>query len=191
MKAKPDFAARFHLATCVLVTICGVHLSSAADHPINFYVSPEGSDLFTGTLSRNNAGRTDGPFATIQHARDVVRANIQSAGDRRVPINVYMRGGTYWLVDPLIFTPADSGSQQAPVTYQAMGNEKPVVSAGKPVRGWAKATLNGHDVWAAKLPQFAGSQASFAEMWVGGKRRVMARLPNKGYFRAGAVPDLA
>ena len=72
-----------------------------------------------------------------------------------------------------------------------MGNEKPVVSAGKPVRGWAKGTFNGHEVWEAKLPQFSGNQTMFGETWMGGKRRVMARSPNKGYFKAGAVPDLA
>ena len=174
-----------------LLACCDAGVLRAAEQPINYYVSPEGNDAFTGTLSHNNTQRTDGPFATIQHARDVVRLNIQAAGNRRAPINVYVRGGTYWLVNPLIFTAADSGTEQAPVTYQAMGSEKPVVSAGKPVRGWARATLNGHDVWAAKLPQFAGNQAMFGEMWVGGKRRVMARSPNMGFFKAGAVPDLA
>jgi len=163
---------------------------SAADEAVNYYVSPEGSDSFTGTLARNTARHNDGPFATIQHARDVVRGVIQASGNHRVPINIYIRGGTYWLVDPLIFSPIDSGTPQAPVTYQPYQNEKPVVSAGKPVRGWARATFNGHDVWEAKIPQFAGPQTVFGEMWVAGQRRVMARSPNHGYFQAGAVPDL-
>jgi hypothetical protein len=178
------------LFTSLVLILSFANLCSAADEAINYYVSPEGSDYFTGTLARNTARHTDGPFATIQHARDVVRGVIQASGNHRVPINVYIRGGTYWLVDPLIFSPIDSGTPEAPVTYQPYGNEKPVISAGKPVRGWAKATFNGHDVWAAKVPQFAGQQTLFGEMWVAGQRRVLARSPNRGYFQAGAVPDL-
>ena len=65
---------------------------------------------------------------------------IQLAGANHSPININIRGGTYWLIDPLILTPADSGTDQAPVTYQAFGSEKPVISAGRPVRGWALST---------------------------------------------------
>jgi hypothetical protein len=173
---------------CGLVVLFAATAARAADEAINFYVSPEGSDQFTGTVARNNAQRNDGPFQTIQRARDAARGMIRSAGDHRTPININIRGGTYWLVDPLILTPADSGTEQAPVTYRAYGNERPVISAGRPVRGWAKATFNGHDVWAAKLPQYAGGTQAFSELWVGGQRRVLARAPGHGYFHAGEVP---
>ncbi len=178
------------VASVLLAVLPFTQPSRAADQPITFYVSPEGSDLFTGTLARNTARHNDGPFATIQHARDIVRAILATSGSNHPPINIVLRGGTYWLVDPLIFTPADSGTAQAPITYQAYANEKPIVSAGKPVRRWEKANFNGHDVWEAKVPQFAGPQTLFGEMWVGGHRRIMARSPNHGYFKAGAVPDL-
>ena len=37
------------------------------------YVAPAGSDAWTGTRAGPNAGRTDGPFATLERARDELR----------------------------------------------------------------------------------------------------------------------
>ncbi|HEY8748266.1 MAG TPA: right-handed parallel beta-helix repeat-containing protein [Tepidisphaeraceae bacterium] len=179
---------------CVLVSIVlnlgAQAICRAADEAINFYVSPEGSDQYTGTVAHNNRQRTDGPFATVQRAQDAVRAIRRAAGNKPRPINLILRGGTYWLVRPVILTPDDSGTPESPITYSAYLNEKPVLSAGRPVHGWAKTTFNGHEVWAAKVPQFAGADQMFHEMWVGGHRRVLARSPNKGFFHAGEVPDV-
>ena len=51
------------------------------------YVSPSGDDASPGTLEK--------PFATLQHAQLAVR---QKRGD------VFLRGGTYYLPAPLVFT---------------------------------------------------------------------------------------
>lgn len=160
-----------------------------ADDSVTFYVSPEGSDQYTGMVARNNRQRGDGPFASVNHARDAARA-ILHGGDRPRAVNIVLRGGTYWLMQPLILGPADSGAAGAAVTYSAYPGEKPVLSAGRPVRGWAKTTFNGHDVWVAKVPLFKESDEPFHELWVAGHRRVLARSPNRGYFHAGEVPDL-
>jgi len=71
-----------------------------------YYVSPTGSDGNPGTL--------DNPFATIHHAQQAVR---QKAG------SVWLRGGTYYLPEKLVFSAEDSGSQSTPVVYQAYGKE--------------------------------------------------------------------
>ena len=39
----------------------------------DFYVSPTGNDRWSGTLSEPNATLTDGPFATLEKAREAVR----------------------------------------------------------------------------------------------------------------------
>src|ERR1700737_3148964 len=38
-----------------------------------FYVATNGSDSWSGKLAEPNAGKSDGPFATLQQARDAVR----------------------------------------------------------------------------------------------------------------------
>ncbi|HSU65453.1 MAG TPA: right-handed parallel beta-helix repeat-containing protein [Tepidisphaeraceae bacterium] len=165
-------------------------VARAAVEPVNIYVSPDGSDQFSGTLARNTR-RGDGPVASVARARDLVRAMKQGNGGKLThPVNIVLRGGTYWLPQPLVLTADDSGTAECPITYIAYERETPIVSAGRPVRGWDKATLNGHDVWAAKLPKLKDAQDAIGQMWVNGQRRLLARSPNKGFFVAGEVPDL-
>jgi parallel beta-helix repeat protein len=175
---------------CVLL-FGGGRTSAEAAEPMTFYVSPEGSDLFTGQLARNDRARNDGPFATVQHARDVARAALrgQNAGSRR-PVNIVLRGGTYWLTQPLILAPEDSGAPEAPVSWAAYQDEKPVLSAGRPIRGWGKARLNGHDVWAAKIPELRNADQGIHEFWFNGQRRFLARSPNQGFFHVAELPDV-
>ena len=42
--------------------------------PGRYFVSPAGNDTWTGRLAEPNAGKTDGPFATLPHALDALRA---------------------------------------------------------------------------------------------------------------------
>jgi hypothetical protein len=45
-------------------------------------------------------------------------------------VTVWIRGGTYYLPETLLFTPQDSGTEKALVTYAAYANEEPVLSGG-------------------------------------------------------------
>ena len=163
----------------------------AAPEPLTYFVSPEGNDLFTGLIARNNLARTDGPFGTIQHARDIARAAIREQnGKQRRAVNIVLRGGTYWLSGPLMLAPADSGTAEFPVTWSAYRNEKPVLSGGRMVRGWDKVKVNGHEVWAAKIPQLKNADQAIHEFWFNGRRRFLARSPGEGFFRVAELPDV-
>jgi len=81
-----------------------------------YYVAPTGDDANPGSLEK--------PFATLQRAQQAVR---------QTPGPVYLRGGTYYLPESLVFTPQDSGTKDVPVVYQAWQNECPVISGGV---GW-------------------------------------------------------
>ena len=83
-----------------------------------FYVATNGSDTAAGT-------QTD-PFLTLSRAQAAVRA----LPPREKPVTVWVRGGTYYLSSPLVFTAADSGSANAPITYQAYPHEEVTISGG-------------------------------------------------------------
>lgn len=175
----------------VLVLMVATAARIHAAEPMTYYVSPEGSDLFTGSVARNNLRRTDGPFATVQHARDVARAAMRDEnGNRLRPVNIVLRGGTYWMPGPLILTPVDSGTAQCPVIWTAYQNEKPVLSGGRTVRGWDKVKLNGHQVWAAKIPQLRNADQAIHEFWFNGQRRLLARSPEAGVLHVAELPDV-
>jgi regulation of enolase protein 1 (concanavalin A-like superfamily) len=173
----------------------------------DFYVAANGNDSWTGTQDSPNSDKTDGPFATIERAQKAVRElkeKVYFPKDEPVEkrwigsphplgkgrdIVVYIRNGNYSLKQPLLFEAEDGGERVETnlptgafeyhklkdhyVTYAAYPGEKPVISGGSTVSGWKK---NG-DIWTAK---FAVDTA--AMLVVNGKRQVLARTPNTGYF---------
>jgi hypothetical protein len=101
------------------------------------YVSPSGDDSNAGTLAS--------PLLTIAGAQAQVRAiNSNMTGD----IMVYLRGGTYTISSPIVFTAADSGTNGFHVIYEAYNSEVPVISGGVQVTGW---TLDHGSVYKASL----------------------------------------
>ena len=127
-------------ATSALLISWGIWLTgciAASAAPLTLYVSPAGNDAWTGRLADANAAKSDGPLATIQRARDEIRKQ-KAAGQLPEVAAVVLRGGTYRLAEPLVFTPEDSGTPGHAITYSAASGEKPVLSGGRVIRGWTK-----------------------------------------------------
>lgn len=121
------------LAT-LTITIC-----SAAEPTADFYVSPQGSDDWSGTLSEPNPKKSDGPFATLERARDAVRALKKPQSKN---ILILIRGGTYRLNKPVVFGLQDSGQKETTITYAAWPGEKPVFTSGQEISNWKKVTTS-------------------------------------------------
>jgi hypothetical protein len=121
-----------------------------------YVVSPAGDDMNPGTLEK--------PFATLQRAQQAVR---QKRGD------VFLRGGTYYLPAPLVFTVQDSGTKGAPVVFQSYRNEKAVISGGIRLDhlDWQPYT-NG--ILQAQVP----ADLQTEEIFINGERQILARYPN-------------
>ena len=143
-----------------------------AANPV-FHVAPDGDDAQPGSLEK--------PFATLERARQAVRG-VKASPGAGGPIVVALRGGVYYLKEPVVFTPEDSGSAQAPVSYQAYGDEVPVLSGGREIGGWQ---VTG-DRWTTRIPEAAGGQWRFTRVFVNGESRYRPRLPAKGYFAVRA-----
>jgi len=92
----------------------------------DFFVSPNGADTWSGTLPAPDAKGTDGPFATLQRARDAVR-NLEK--DKMKDVVVLVRGGKYRLDKTVVFGLEDSGVGDLTITYAAYPNETPVFSS--------------------------------------------------------------
>jgi hypothetical protein len=72
---------------------------SRSSHSIAIFVSAtDGDDHWTGRFPSPSHDRTDGPLATLDHAREVVQSIDKTAVDR---VTVFFRGGTYYPFFPL------------------------------------------------------------------------------------------
>ncbi len=145
-----------------------------------FYVAPDGSDSWSGTLPSPNEAKTDGPFATVSRAQQAVRAvpaAAKSAGS-----TVFLRGGLYSLTAPLAFDKTDSGTSAGNILYTAYPKETPVLSGGERITGW-KQTAPGR--WEVTLPAVARGEWRFSQLYVNNERRLRPRLPREGYYTIG------
>ncbi|HJV48214.1 MAG TPA: right-handed parallel beta-helix repeat-containing protein [Geothrix sp.] len=158
-----------------------------------FYVSTEGSDAWSGRLSAPNAARTDGPFATVSRARDALRALRTEAGPPG-PMIVQIRGGQYFLEQPIRFGVEDSGTEQAPVSYTAYPGEHPEFIGG---RRLVPPAFTPSQPVVFNLPDTGSGPWAFRSLFVDGRREVRARYPNldaadpirKGFLYVRPAPD--
>lgn len=148
-----------------------------------FFVATNGNDAWSGTLAKPNRRRTDGPFATVAHALQAIRAQRQQSGNT-ASAKLYQRRGIYFLESPIVLRPEDSALQ-----WQAYPGEKPILSGGRAITHWRETTVNGRKLWVAEVPAARRGDWYFRELWVNGERRVRARHPNTGYFKIKALPD--
>ena len=162
----------------VMILCCLLAASASASPTADFYVAKNGNDSWSGKLAVPNRKRTDGPFATLQRAQQAVRELRRKATLNR-PVVVMVRKGVYYLHEPLVFTPEDSGTAQSPTVYTAYPGEKPVISGGTALTGWRE---NPQGRWEINLPEVARGEWNFIQLWVNGERRYRPRLPKDGYF---------
>ncbi|WP_216362687.1 hypothetical protein [Formosa algae] len=119
---------------CITASCNGI-AQSKTDNKADFYVSTEGSDNWSGTLEKPNAKGTDGPFATLEQARDAVRLLKKS---KQIDIKVLIREGVYPLKETVVFGLEDSGEDESIITYAAYPGETPVFSSGQEINDWKK-----------------------------------------------------
>ncbi len=158
------------LAACLLMlTLYGCALAAP---PTVLYVSLQGNDTWSGTLAAPAREGTDGPFATLQRARDEIRAR-NAAGKPGSGVCVQVRAGLYQLPQPFALEARDSGTEQAPIVYQASPGEKPSLSATRVVTGFKpyQGKILQADVSALK-------GCYFRQLFYEGRRQHLARTPN-------------
>jgi len=91
-------------------------------------------------------------------------------------VRVVFRAGTYPLTAPLIFSAADSGSEQHSITYAAAAGETVVWSGGRAITNWQRGEGRR---WTAELPDVKAGRWFFRQLIVNDQRAVRARWPNE------------
>jgi len=136
------------------------------------YVAGNGSDQWSGTLSAPALSGSDGPFATLQKARDTIR-EFKKNGSQDA-FTVLVRGGIYNLNETFTLGPEDSGTESASTVFKAFGSEKPILNGSERIK---KMEAYKGNIYRADLTGTNISD-SFRQLFIDGKRQVLARYPN-------------
>ena len=96
---------------------------------LTLHVAPNGSDSSAGTRQQ--------PFATLERARDAIRALGRNPYDSG-GVLVLVHGGEYAVRNTFTLSSGDSGGAASPLRFQAVPGEKPVFGGGVRLRGWRR-----------------------------------------------------
>jgi hypothetical protein len=194
------------ILTVAIAAACLGFSGRGLSAPIKYYLSPSGNDTWSGLLETTNATGTDGPFATLEMARDTLR-NLKQNG--KFPADgalVIFRAGNYYRSQTFQLDYRDCGTSNAPIIYCAYTNETATLLGGLPLSGFEPVTnpqvltrlseaakTNVFQVNLAPLGQTnigVLSRHGFAINWTNGiaelyynaKPMPLARYPNTGWL---------
>lgn len=176
------------------------------------YVSTNGNDAWSGRVPAPNLTATDGPFASLERARNAVR-ELKAQGPLPAGgVEVVVRGGTYQQAHSFELGAADGGEAGAPVTYRAAPGEEVRLTGGYTVPGEAfvvasepgviarlrpeargrvhaaDLTALGVPLPAAPPPRYRGAVPG-PEVLFNDQRLSLARWPNEGWATIASIVD--
>jgi len=126
-------------ATCFRLLALGIIIATCWAGPalaLHYYVDGSaGNDAWSGTLAEPNG--EDGPFATLERARDAIRALKQAGGLPPGGVTVFVRGGLYRRTAGFSLGAADSGTPDAPIVYRAFEDETVRIVGGRQINDFA------------------------------------------------------
>lgn len=174
-----------HNLIIILTLLIFNALDCYATSPVKIlYVSKDGNDSWTGALSSHNTDRTDGPFATLEKARNIIRT-MKGNGNLTSPVTVQVRGGVYYLDRTLILEGQDSGTKECPITYMVFPDEKVIISGGKRIT--ASWQPYADKIMFCSIPEVKEGKWYFRQLFVDGKRQIRARMPDTGFYYVAEV----
>ncbi len=163
-----------------------------------FYVAANGNNAWSGKLAAPNGEGSDGPFATLQQARDAIRA-IKVRGELPVGgIEVVVAGGTYTLDAPFELTEEDSGTPANRIVYRAADGAEVRLSGGIVIDNFQPVTdpaildrldesARGHvlqaDLNALGVADFGSPSGGGLELFYQDIPMTVSRWPNDGFVR--------
>jgi len=130
-----------------LARLLGIFLLLAVNGPLRanyLYVSTEGSDAWSGTLSSPLPDQSDGPKATLSAA---VNLAMESPGNWK---GIFLRDGVYPIESPLILDDRISGPRTERFTIQSFPGEQATIGGSILLEEWQPVAGS---PWEDKVPE--------------------------------------
>jgi Right handed beta helix region len=187
-----------YLPLKLTVALCGLLLTTGMSRALDFYVARDGSDLWSGTRPAPDVQKTDGPFATLERARDAIRTLRETGHWPREGVTVSVRGGLYPLSHAFQLDANDSGTAEGPIVYRSFPGEEVRLVGGAVVTGFkpvtdpaildrldesARGKVLQADLRALGVSSFGSAGGGGLELFFADKPMRLARWPNEGFVR--------
>ncbi len=157
------------ISSCLLfICLLSINVFSL-QYPV-FYVSQQGNDSWSGTIPEPLEDSSDGPFKTLEKARDKLREAMESSGNKGGV--VLIRKGKYELTSPLEFNETDSGSKDFPVVWQNYKGEEVYIIGGKEIQNFE---IYQGNIYKARVEKVLSEPRILIH---NGKIQTLARWPN-------------
>ena len=144
-----------------------------ASGDVRLYVSTAGQDAWSGTAAEPNSGKSDGPFASLERARNEIRK--RKAAGARGPFTVLVRGGVYCLRQTFTLGAEDSGDETGDVVFSRYAREKAILVGGRKLAGF---TPYQGKILKADVASQGLKGVYFRQLFFAGQRQQLARYPN-------------
>jgi len=184
-----------------LVLSIVMSITAAQTQPsLELYVAVNGNDAWSGRPVAPNDQKTDGPYATLERARDEIRKIKKRLGELPPGITVWIRGGDYHLDRTFELVAEDGGGEKMPIAYRAYKDEQVRLLGGKRVSDFKTVTDQAildrlepaardkvlqADLKAAGVTDFGDPVAAARriELFFGGRPMQLSRWPNEGFVK--------
>ncbi len=181
--------------------------ASGDEMPSAFFVAPDGRDTNIGTRKE--------PFATLERARDSIRALRKESGLPKGGVTVWLRGGIHERTGAFRLTKEDSGTKDASIAYRSYKDEQARLVGGRKIPPHAfkpvvddilldrflpevrKKVLNtdlkelGIRDFGKLTPRGFGrpSHTAHMELFYNARPMTLAQYPNDGFLEIASVPE--
>jgi hypothetical protein len=174
--------------------------------PLALYVAPEGRDEWSGTRARPTLLRKDGPFRTLERARNEIRQRRAAGSLPADGAVVELQPGTYYLSQTFELTAEDSGTESAPIVYRAREFGSVRIVGGAVVSGFGPVTdpavraripeaardhVQQADLRGLGLKDFGNPEpdAKGCEVFFDTRPLTLARWPNDGFANVADITE--
>ncbi len=188
--------------TFVLAACLSSHVLAAPPKAKLFYVATSGNDQWSGTLPSANNDSSDGPFASLEAARDAVRKLSSAGGLPQGGVVIQIGGGTYERQRTFELKAIDSGSQTAPIIYRAAAGEEVRLVGGKQITGFRPVTdpavlqrldkaardkVLQVDLKALGVADYGQVSGGGLELFFQDRPMTLSRWPNEGFVKISGL----
>lgn len=204
---------RIILLSIFLFSVFSLHCSEPELAANAYFVSLNGNDAWSGKLKQPNKNKTDGPFATLDKAKEAIRKQISKKGISGGRITVYIRGGVYTIHRTFQLSREDSGLESLPIIWRAYPGETVRFIGSKNISAFKKITdanilariapscrskilqinLKEQGITDFGEMKMTGMglpiQPTGLELYFKGKAMTLARYPNEGWLQIKDVPQ--